>query len=48
VHAIAFPFLAPFVSLVPDPSSGSFQFRISFIVALVVYALLHVAMSYWL
>jgi uncharacterized protein YggT (Ycf19 family) len=36
VHAMAFPFLAPFVSLVPDPSSGRFQFRISFIVALVV------------
>ena len=45
VHAIATPFLAPFYALVPDPSSGRFQFRISFVVALIVYALLHVAIG---
>lgn len=45
VHAIATPLLAPFYALVPDPSAGRFQFRISFIVALIVYIMLHVAIG---
>lgn len=43
IHTLSAPLLAPFVSLVPDPAMGRFQFRISYVVALVVFALLHVA-----
>lgn len=45
VHSIAMPFLAPFYALVPDPSAGRFQFRVSFLVALVVYAMLHITIG---
>ncbi|MFY9558438.1 MAG: YggT family protein [Blastocatellia bacterium] len=39
------PLLAPFRGLMPDPSSGRFQLRISYIVALIVYVLLHLAIN---
>jgi uncharacterized protein YggT (Ycf19 family) len=39
------PLLAPFRGLMPDPSSGRFQLRLSFIFALVVYVLLHLAIN---
>jgi uncharacterized protein YggT (Ycf19 family) len=39
------PLLAPFRGLMSDPSSGRFQLRLSFIVALVVYLLLHLAIN---
>jgi len=39
------PLLAPFRGLMPDPAVGSFQLMLSFIVALVVYALLHMAVK---
>ena len=45
VHAVSAPLLAPFYALVPDPTAGRFQFRVSFVVALIVYALLHFAIS---
>jgi uncharacterized protein YggT (Ycf19 family) len=45
VHAVSTPLLAPFYALVPDPSTGRFQFRISFLVALIVYAMLHIAIG---
>jgi uncharacterized protein YggT (Ycf19 family) len=43
LDAVSAPFLAPFRGLMPDPALGSFQLMLSYIVALVVYALLHSA-----
>jgi uncharacterized protein YggT (Ycf19 family) len=45
IDAIAAPFLAPFKGLMPTPGVGSFRFMLSYIVALVVYILLHAAVS---
>jgi len=45
LDAVTWPVLAPFRGLMPDPSVGSFQLMISYIVALVVYALLHMAVN---
>jgi uncharacterized protein YggT (Ycf19 family) len=39
------PLLVPFRGLMPDPSSGRFQLRFSYIVALIVYVLLHLAIN---
>ncbi len=39
------PLLAPFKGLMPDPSVGSFQLMLSYIIALIVYALLHAAIK---
>lgn len=43
LHAVTAPLLAPFRGLMPDPSLGRFQLMLSFVVALVVYGLLHLA-----
>lgn len=45
VAALNAPLLAPFKSLLPDPAVGRFQFRISYVVALIVYLLLHLALT---
>ena len=45
IDAIATPFLAPFRGLMPTPGVGSFRFMLSYIVALVVYILLHTAVN---
>jgi uncharacterized protein YggT (Ycf19 family) len=45
VHALTTPLLAPFNNLLPDPAAGRFQFRLSHLVALVVYILLHLAIT---
>ena len=42
---ITTPLLAPFKGLMPDPSVGSFQLMLSYVIALVVYLLLHMAVS---
>jgi uncharacterized protein YggT (Ycf19 family) len=39
------PLLAPFKGLMPDPHVGSFQLMLSYIIALAVYALLHMAVN---
>jgi uncharacterized protein YggT (Ycf19 family) len=43
VDAIAAPVLAPFQGLMPDPGVGRFRFMLSYVVALIVYLLLHLA-----
>jgi uncharacterized protein YggT (Ycf19 family) len=43
VDAIAAPLLAPFRGLMPDPGVGRFRFMLSYVIALVVYLLLHLA-----
>jgi len=45
IDAIAFPFLAPFRGLMPTPGVGGFRLMLSYIVALVVYGLLHMAVN---
>jgi uncharacterized protein YggT (Ycf19 family) len=45
IDTLASPLLAPFRGLVDDPSSGGMQFRLSYIVALIVYLLLHLAVN---
>lgn len=45
INTLTDPLLAPFQSLVPDPVAGRFQFRVSYVVALVVYILLHLTIT---
>jgi len=45
IDAIATPFLAPFRGLMPTPGVGSFRLMLSYIVALAVYILLHMAVN---
>jgi uncharacterized protein YggT (Ycf19 family) len=45
IDTLAAPFLAPFEGLMPDPSSGPFRIMLSYIMALVVYLLLHLAIT---
>jgi len=45
VDAVCAPFLAPFNSLMPSIGSGSFQLRLSYVFALIVYLLLHMAVN---
>jgi uncharacterized protein YggT (Ycf19 family) len=45
LDAVTMPILAPFRGLMPDPSVGSFQLMLSYIIALVVYFILHQAVK---
>ncbi|MBI2822916.1 MAG: YggT family protein [Acidobacteria bacterium] len=45
IDTVASPLLAPFRGLVAEPSKGQFQFRFSYIVALIVFVLLHLAVN---
>jgi uncharacterized protein YggT (Ycf19 family) len=45
VDTLSWPLLAPFRNLFPDPAVGRFHFRFSYIAALVVYVLLHLAVN---
>jgi uncharacterized protein YggT (Ycf19 family) len=45
VDTMAAPLLAPFQGLMPDPGIGRFRFMVSYVVALVVYVLLHLAVN---
>lgn len=45
IDAIAFPFLAPFRGMMPEPGIGRFRLMTSYIVALAVYMLLHLAVN---
>jgi|ERR1041384_814820 uncharacterized protein YggT (Ycf19 family) len=45
VERVTQPLLGPFRGLFADPSSGRFQLRLSYIIALVVYILLHLAIN---
>ena len=41
LHTITAPLVAPFKGVMPDPSVGSFQLMISYVIALIVYLMLH-------
>jgi len=45
LDALTMPLLAPFKGLMPDPAVGSFQLMLSYVIAVVVYALLHLAIN---
>jgi uncharacterized protein YggT (Ycf19 family) len=45
VDTIAAPILAPFQGLMPDPGVGPFRLMLSYIIALAVYILLHLAVN---
>jgi len=45
IDAITYPLLAPFQKLMPDVGSGRFEFKISYVFALFVYLLLHLAIN---
>jgi len=45
IDTVCAPLLAPFNSLMPSVGSGSFQLRLSYVFALIVYLLLHMAIN---
>ena len=45
IGAVTRPLLVPFERIVGTPSSGAFQVRISYLFALVVYVLIHLAIN---
>ncbi|MBK5257680.1 MAG: YggT family protein, partial [Vicinamibacteria bacterium] len=45
LDTLTWPLLAPFKGLMPDPAVGSMQLMLSYIVALVVFLLLHMAVN---
>lgn len=45
LHTITAPLVAPFKGVMPDPSVGSFQLMLSYVIALIVYLLLHGALK---
>jgi uncharacterized protein YggT (Ycf19 family) len=45
IGALTRPLLSPFERIVGTPSSGAFQVRISYLFALVVYVLIHLAIN---
>ncbi len=45
IGAVTRPLLSPFERIVGTPSSGGFQIRISYLFALVVYILIHLAIN---
>jgi uncharacterized protein YggT (Ycf19 family) len=45
IGALTRPLLAPFERIVGTPSAGAHQFRISYLFALVVYVLIHLAIN---
>jgi uncharacterized protein YggT (Ycf19 family) len=45
VERLTAPLLGPFRGLIADPASGRFQLKLSYVIALVVYILLHLAIN---
>jgi uncharacterized protein YggT (Ycf19 family) len=45
LDGVSYPFLAPFRGLMPDPSVGSMQLMVSYLVGLVVWMLIHMAVK---
>lgn len=45
IDTLASPLLSPFRGLMADPASGNYQFMISYVVALIVYFLVHLAVK---
>jgi uncharacterized protein YggT (Ycf19 family) len=45
VNAVTRPVLAPFRGLVDDPAAAQMRFRLSYIVAIIAYIILHLAIN---
>ena len=45
IDAVSSPFVAPFHNLFPDPVSGRFQLRFSYLAALAIYVVLHLTIN---
>lgn len=45
IDAVTAPFLLPFNRLMPDLANGQFQLKVSYLVALLVYVMLHLAVN---
>jgi uncharacterized protein YggT (Ycf19 family) len=45
IDAIATPILAPFKGLMPNPGVGPFRLMLSYVIALIVFVLLHLAVN---
>jgi len=45
MRTVTMPILAPFKGVMPDPAVGSFQLMLSYVLALVVYLLVHKAVK---
>jgi uncharacterized protein YggT (Ycf19 family) len=45
MQLVTTPILAPFRNVMPDPAMGSFQLMLSYVLALVVYSLVHLALK---
>ncbi len=45
VEALAAPLIAPFRGLMPTPGIGRFRLMLSYVIALAIYALLHMAIN---
>jgi uncharacterized protein YggT (Ycf19 family) len=45
IDAVCAPLLAPFNNLMPSVGRGNFQLRLSYVIALLVYVLLHAAIN---
>ena len=45
MQLVTLPILAPFRNVMPDPSVGSSQLMLSYVLALVVYSLVHLALK---
>jgi uncharacterized protein YggT (Ycf19 family) len=43
INSVTWPLVAPFKGLMPDPRVGNFQLMLSYIIGLVVYGLVHLA-----
>lgn len=45
IESLSTPVLWPFENLLADPEAGRFQFRLSYVIGLLVYVLLHVTIT---
>jgi len=45
IDAVTYPLLVPFQRLMPDLGNGRFEFKVSYVFALFVYLLLHLALN---
>ena len=45
IDTVSSPLVAPFKGLMPDPSVGNFQLMLSYVIGLIVYGLIHLALK---
>lgn len=45
ITSVSWPLLAPFEGIVPTPANGAYRIELSYLLALVVYSLIHLAIN---